>query len=386
MIDIDTSFGRTAKICVIGVGGGGNNAVDRMIEDGIEGVEFVAVNTDSQVLRKSLATRRIQIGEKLTRGLGAGGQPEIGKRAAEESVDAIAESIDGMDMVFITAGMGGGTGTGAAPVIAGICKSKGVLTVGVVTKPFDFEGLKRMKNANDGIGELIKNVDTLVVIPNQRLLDIVERDTSLKDSLKKADEVLRQGVQGIAELITKPGDINVDFADVRTTMMDKGVAHMGIGTASGKNRAEVAAEIAINSPLLETSMEGARYVLVNISGGKSLTIGEFSQASEHIRKTVAQEAEIIIGTSVNEDLDDNIVVTVIATGFSSRISSIGSIAATKSVPHNVQNISDHLPHRPERYEEPAPKELPRIKESRDGEEVLTLPIFLQKTRRTPREY
>ena len=419
MIDIDTSFGREAKICVIGVGGGGNNAVDRMIEDGIEGVEFVAVNTDSQVLRKSLAGKRVQIGEKLTKGLGAGGQPEVGKRAAEESHDIIAEIVDGMDMVFITAGMGGGTGTGAAPVIAGVCKSRQVLTVGVVTKPFEFEGNKRMKNAIEGIGELISNVDTLVVIPNQRILDIVEHDMSLRDSLKKADEALRQGVRGIAELITNPGMINVDFADIKTIMSEKGVAHMGIGRATGKNRAEAAAEMAIKSPLLETTMDGAKHVLINVSGGPSMSIGEFNRANEHIRRTVASDAEIIVGTSIDEKLDDQIVVTVVATGFGSRTSSV----------RNVSSMSDHRekeyerqpsysqggysgghqpqpsypPNHPahpshsdpgERYQPSAsapqpyvpqpPRERERlssIKDAADSEEVLTLPVFLQNKNR-----
>ncbi|MCL2702446.1 MAG: cell division protein FtsZ [Defluviitaleaceae bacterium] len=388
LIDVDTTFGREAKICVIGVGGGGNNAVDRMIEDGIGGVEFVAVNTDSQVLKKSHSPKRVQIGEKLTRGLGAGGQPEIGKRAAEESVDVIAEIVDGMDMVFITAGMGGGTGTGAAPIIAGVCKGKNVLTVGVVTKPFEFEGNKRMKNANDGLGELIKNVDTLVVIPNQRILDIVEHDMSLRDSLKKADEALRQGVRGISDLITNPGDINLDFADVRTTMADKGVAHMGIGRASGKNRAEAAADMAINSPLLETTMDGAKHVLINVSGGLGITLGDFNKASEHIKKTVANDAEIIIGTSIDEKLDDEIVVTVIATGFSGR---------THRNLHNIQeqapreynpNPSSPIPHpaaETQQFHRKERDDLGSIKEVTENSEVLTLPVFLQNSRNRRRD-
>lgn len=357
-IDLDTSFGGRAKIRVIGVGGGGNNAVDRMIEDKVEGIEFIAVNTDSQVLRRSQAAKRVQLGEKLTKGLGAGGNPEIGKKAAEESRDAIAEAIEGADLVFITAGMGGGTGTGAAPVIAEISKSKNVLTVGVVTKPFDFEGKKRQKNAQDGIGELIKNVDTLVVIPNQRLTEIVDKDLSLVDSLKRADEILRQGVQGISELITKPGLINLDFADVRTTMADKGVAHMGIGRASGKNRAEQATEQAIKSPLLETSINGAKNVLVNISGDRKLSLTDFKLASEIIQQNVDPEAEIIVGTSVNDELADEIIVTVIATGF------------TPHIAQNVQSIQEHLA----KKEEIA---LPRINEIYSNDEPLTLPIFLQ---------
>ena len=400
MIDIDTTFGREAKICVIGVGGGGNNAVDRMIEDGIEGVEFVAVNTDSQVLRKSLASKRVQIGEKLTRGLGAGGQPEVGKRAAEESSDVVAELVDGMDMVFVTAGMGGGTGTGAAPIIAGLCKSRQVLTVGVVTKPFEFEGTKRMNNAKDGISELINNVDTLVVIPNQRILDVVEHNMSLRDSLKKADEALRQGVRGIADLITKPGMINVDFADIRTVMTEKGVAHMGIGHATGKNRAEAAAEKAINSPLLETNMDGARYVLINVSGGPDMTIGDFKNASEYIKRTVSSDAEIIVGTSIDDTLGEEIVVTVVATGFGGRSASARSIQSINDniARHQERSQDQQDQHYDQRNQPPqsaAPQpprdreKLTNIKNIRDvpdGDEVLTLPVFLQNRNKTrPRE-
>ncbi|MCL2407637.1 MAG: cell division protein FtsZ [Defluviitaleaceae bacterium] len=398
MIDIDTGFGREAKICVIGVGGGGNNAVDRMVEDEIMGVEFVAVNTDNQVLRKSLADKRVQIGEKLTRGLGAGGQPEVGRRAAEESSEEIAEVIEGMDMVFVAAGMGGGTGTGAAPVIAQICKDKGVLTVGVVTKPFDFEGTKRMKNANEGLGELIKHVDTLVVIPNQRILDVVEHDMSLRDSLKQADAALRQGVRGISDLITNPGMINLDFADVKTTMSDKGIAHMGIGRAKGKNRAELAAHDAINSPLLETKMDGAKHVLINIASNGDLTIGEFAQANEYIKKIVSADAEIFTGMTTDEALTDELVVTVIATGFTDRVH--------RMVPHIVEKITyeyiapekddfftkplePSAPGAAERQstqpiplpQQPAAKEaLPDIRTAGD-DEVLSLPVFLQNRNR-----
>lgn len=314
MIDISAKQHGNARIIVIGVGGGGCNAVDRMIEDNVEFIDFVAVNTDHQVLESSKAPIRIQIGEKLTRGLGAGGDPSVGMKAAEESEEEIARTISGSDMVFITAGMGGGTGTGAAPIVAKIAKAQNVLTVGVVTKPFAFEGKKRMKNATEGIDELKKHVDTLIVIPNQKLLNIVEKDTSLKDSFKKADEILRQGVEGIASIILKPGVINLDFADVKTTMINKGVAHMGVGRASGKNKAENAARMAINSPLLETTMEGAKNVLISIAGDDSLSLLDTEMAADIINTDTDDDAEIILGTSINTDLDDEVIITVIATG------------------------------------------------------------------------
>ena len=303
-----------AQIKVIGVGGGGNNAVDRMIEDGLDGVEFISVNTDSQQLVDSKSPIKIQIGEKLTKGLGAGGNPDIGERSAEETQEEVAQALKGADMVFITAGMGGGTGTGAAPKIASISKEMGILTVGVVTKPFNFEGKKRMANAERGIMELKKNVDTLVIIPNQRLLSIIDKKTTLTEAFKKVDEVLRQGVQGIADLISKPGVINLDFADVRTIMADQGIAHMVIGQASGENKAEVAAKMAIQSPLLETTIEGARSVLINFSGDNNLGLLETEEAAELIRESLDPEAEIIFGTTINEDLSDQVIVTVIATG------------------------------------------------------------------------
>ena len=250
MLEFDIPMSNMAQIKVIGVGGGGNNAVDRMIEDGLDGVDFISINTDGQALAKSKPTTKIQIGEKLTKGLGAGGNPDIGEKSVEETQDEIAQALRGSDMVFITAGMGGGTGTGAAPRIAAISKELGILTVGVVTKPFNFEGKKRMMNAERGISELKKSVDTLVIIPNQRLLSIIDKKTTLTEAFRKADEILRQGVQGIADLISKPGVINLDFADVRTVMANKGIAHMGIGHASGENKAEVAAKMAIQSPAI----------------------------------------------------------------------------------------------------------------------------------------
>lgn len=309
------SQGNAAVIKVVGVGGGGNNAVDRMIEDNMDGVEFIAVNTDVQDLSKSKAPTKIQIGEKLTKGLGAGGNPEIGEKSAEETKEEVSKSLSGADMVFITAGMGGGTGTGAAPKIAEISKSMGILTVAVVTKPFNFEGKKRMSNAERGLTELRKNVDTLVIIPNQRLLAIIDKKTSIIDSFRKADEILRQGVQGIADLISKPGVINLDFADVKTVMSGKGVAHMGIGHGTGEDKAEIAVKAAIQSPLLETKINGAKYVLINFAGDENLGLLEADEAANLIKEAIDPDAEIIFGTTINENLKDEVVVTVIATGF-----------------------------------------------------------------------
>ena len=314
MLEFDIPMSSMAQIKVIGVGGGGNNAVDRMIEDGLDGVEFISINTDGQALTKARSTTKIQIGEKLTKGLGAGGNPEIGEKSVDETQDEIAQALRGSDMVFITAGMGGGTGTGAAPRIASISKELGILTVGVVTKPFNFEGKKRMSNAEKGVMELKKNVDTLVIIPNQRLLSIIDKKTTLTEAFKKADEILRQGVQGIADLISKPGVINLDFADVRTVMANKGVAHMGIGHASGENKAEIAAKMAIQSPLLETTIEGAKSVLINFSGDMNLGLMETEEAADLIREAIDPDAEIIFGTTINEELEDEVIVTVIATG------------------------------------------------------------------------
>jgi len=304
-----------AKIKVIGVGGAGNNAVNRMVEMGIEGVDFIAVNTDKQALGVSKAGTKIQIGEKITRGLGAGSDPIIGEKSAEESREQIAAALKGADMVFVTAGMGGGTGTGAAPVVAQIAKELEILTVAVVTKPFTFEGKKRMQSAERGVASLKDKVDTLIVIPNDRLLQSAERKTSMIDAFTMSDEVLRQGVQGISDLITGIGLINLDFADVKTIMYDTGMAHMGIGRASGENRAEEAAKAAINSPLLESSIEGARGVLLNITGGKDLGIFEVNTAAELVQKSIDPEANIIFGAVIDESMEDEIAVTVIATGF-----------------------------------------------------------------------
>ena len=305
----------SAVIKVIGVGGGGNNAVNRMIDAGIKGVEFIAVNTDKQALQISRAGARIQIGEKITRGLGAGADPNVGAQSAEESKSEIAEALRGADMVFVTAGMGGGTGTGAAPTVAACAKEMGILTIGVVTKPFTFEGKKRLAQAERGIESLKGKVDTLVVIPNDKLLQVIDRKTSIIDAFRMADDILRQGVQGISDLIANPGLVNLDFADVKTIMLDTGMAHMGIGRASGENRAEDAAKQAIQSPLLETSIEGARGVIINITGSSSLGLQEVNTAAELVQRSVDTEANIIFGTVIDESLEDELLITVIATGF-----------------------------------------------------------------------
>ena len=313
--DVNVMLDGTATIKVIGVGGAGNNAVNRMVEAGIRNVEFVAINTDRQALSLSKANSKIQIGEKLTRGLGAGANPDIGAQAAEESRTEVAEALRGADMVFVTAGMGGGTGTGAAPIVAQTAKEMGILTIGVVTKPFTFEGKKRLFQADRGIDNLKGKVDTLVVIPNDKLLQVIDRKTSIVEASRMADDVLRQGVQGISDLIAVPGLINLDFADVKTIMLNQGMAHMGIGRASGENRAEDAAKQAIQSPLLETSIEGARGVIINITGGSDIGLHEANTAAELVQRSADPEANIIFGTVTDDSMGDEIQITVIATGF-----------------------------------------------------------------------
>ncbi|MBT9259356.1 MAG: cell division protein FtsZ [Clostridiales bacterium] len=315
MLELDMDHQRYAVIKVVGVGGGGTNAVNRMIRAGLRGVEFIAINTDAQALALSEAATKIQIGKELTRGLGAGANPEIGARAAEESQEEIAQALKGADMVFITAGMGGGTGTGASPIIARLAKSSGALTVGVVTKPFTFEGRRRMQQALEGIAHLKENVDTLITIPNDRLLQIAERRTTMVEAFRLADDVLRQGVQGISDLIAIPGLINLDFADVRTIMLDTGTALMGIGVGRGDTRAADAARAAISSPLLETTIEGARGVLLNITGDPDLGLFEVNEAAEIIAQAADPDANIIFGAVIDDQLEDEIRVTVIATGF-----------------------------------------------------------------------
>ncbi len=323
MFDIeqrDNLFNFT-KIKVIGVGGGGNNAVNRMIEADLQGVDFIAVNTDKQDLALVHSETKLQIGEKITKGLGSGSKPEVGERAAEESREEIRKAIEGADMVFVTCGMGGGTGTGASPVIAEIAREIGALTVGVVTKPFGFEGRKRMAQAESGIELLKEKVDTLVTIPNDKLLEIVDKKTSLMDSLKVADDVLRQGVQGISDLIVSPGLISLDFADVTTIMKNKGMAHMGIGIGKGESRAIDAAKQAVFSPLLETTIEGATGLLVNVTGNSTVGLHETAEALNLITELANPEAEIIYGTSINENMSDEIKITVIATGFNTKAAS-----------------------------------------------------------------
>ncbi len=305
-------------IKVLGVGGGGNNAVNRMIEAGVGGVEFIAVNTDAQILAVNRAEHRLQIGRCVTGGLGTGADPSLGLRAAEESRDALAEALDGSDMVFITAGMGGGTGTGASPVIAEVARSIGALTVGVVTRPFTFEGARRMRQAEEGLQNLRESIDTLITIPNDRLLKMVQKTTSIIDAFRVADDILRQGVQGISDLIAVPGLINLDLADVRATMIGAGPALMGIGRSSGDERAGEAARHAILSPLLETSIDGARALLLNITGDASLGLLEVNEAAEIIREVTDPDVHIIFGAAIDESLEDELVVTVIATGFEAR--------------------------------------------------------------------
>ena len=329
----EKSFENLANLKVIGVGGGGNNAVDRMIEAGVTKAEFICVNTDAQQLANVKAPTVLNIGRKLTSGLGAGAKPEIGRQAAEESKDEIKNLVKDTEMVFVTAGMGGGTGTGAAPIIAEAAKSLGVLTVAVVTKPFFFEGPQRMRNAEEGIKNLAEKVDAIVTIPNDLLLKIADKKVTIKDSFKLADDVLRQGVQGIIEVITQRGIMNCDFADVRTIMKDSGVAHMGIGVGKGENAAQDAVRAAIESPLLETSIEGAENVLLNITGGSEFSLVDMGEVSSIVRDLVSEEANIIVGTAMDDNLKDEIKVTLIATGLD------GSLRRGKDKANDVKNIT-----------------------------------------------
>ncbi|MFC6465429.1 cell division protein FtsZ [Marinilactibacillus sp. GCM10026970] len=313
-LEFDSIASQGAVLKVIGVGGAGGNAVNRMIQDGVQGVEFIVANTDVQALDMMSAETKIQLGPKLTRGLGAGANPEVGRKSAEESEEAIAESLRGADMVFVTAGMGGGTGTGAAGIVARIAKEQGALTVGVITRPFTFEGPKKGRFAAEGIALMREHVDTLVTISNNRLLEIVDKKTPMMEAFREADNVLRQGVQGISDLITNPGYVNLDFADVKTVMENQGSALMGIGTATGENRTAEATKKAISSPLLEVSVDGAENVLLNITGGSDLTLFEAQDASDIVSAAATSEVNIIFGTSINEELGDEVVVTVIATG------------------------------------------------------------------------
>ena len=361
--------GRVANIKVVGVGGGGGNGVNRMIASEVNGVEFWSINTDAQALAHTAAARRLQIGQKLTRGLGAGGNPAIGQKAAEESRDEIATALENADLVFITAGMGGGTGTGAAPIVAEVAKEMGALTVGVVTRPFIFEGRRRTSQAEQGIEALQSRVDTLIVIPNDKLLAVISEQTPVQDAFRFADDILRQGVQGISDIITIPGLVNVDFADVRAVMADAGSALMGIGIGSGKSRAREAANAAISSPLLESSIEGARGVVFNITGGTDLTLHEVNAAAETIYEVVDPNANIIFGAVIDEKLQGEVRITVIATGFSGEPQAAPSPSA-RAVPG--KRTTPTTP--------PPPKPAFEPKEKPPG---LDIPEFLQR-RRPPR--
>lgn len=380
MLQFETNIEDNAQIKVIGVGGGGGNAVNRMIEAGLKGVSYIVVNTDKQALNASVAETKVQIGEKLTRGLGAGANPETGMKAAQENIEEIVKYFDGVDMVFITAGMGGGTGTGAAPVIAQAAKELGILTVGVVTKPFTFEGSKRRKHAELGIEFLKQYVDSLVVVPNDRLLQIAEKNTTMKEAFGMADDVLRQGIQGITDLITESGMINLDFADVKTVMSDRGIAHMGVGIGRGENRVIDAVKEAIGSPLLETSIDGAKAILLNIMGGYDLGMLEANEAADLIEKAAARDANIIFGASVNEKLEDEIRITVIATGFDD-----DEEEAEEAQPEEPVQQAQAQPEQPfaaqnvQAKQEPVEKkkEAPAAKE----EESMIVPDFLKKAMR-----
>ena len=352
----------SAKIIVIGVGGAGNNAVNRMVEESIGGVEFVGINTDKQALTLCKAPTILQIGEKLTKGLGAGAKPEVGEKAAEESIEELKQIMEGADMVFVTCGMGGGTGTGAAPVVAGVAKEMGILTVGVVTKPFKFEARTRMSNALMGIEKLEENVDTLIVIPNDKLLEIVDRRTTMPEALKKADEVLQQAVQGITDLINLPALINLDFADVQTVMTDKGIAHIGIGEAKGDDKALEAVQQAVSSPLLETTIEGATNVLINIAGDVSLP--EVHEAASYVQELAGEDANIIFGATYDENATDEVTITVIATGVEDK--NLEGVQAQSSKKASGAKAADFA------YRAPASKEF-SAKEPKFEESGFTIP-------------
>ena len=391
LLEIKTNESESsAKIIVIGVGGAGNNAVNRMIDENISGVEFIGINTDRQALQLCKAPTALQIGEKLTKGLGAGAQPEIGEKAAEENIDELTQAIKGADMVFVTCGMGGGTGTGAAPVVAKISKDLGILTVGVVTKPFRFEARTRMSNAISGIERLKESVDTLIVIPNDKLLEIVDRRTTMPDALRKADEVLQQAVQGITDLINVPGLINLDFADVKTVMVDKGVAHIGIGKATGDDKAIDAVKQAVTSPLLETTIENATHVIINVSGDISLM--EANDAASYVQELAGENANIIFGAMYDESCTDTASITVIATGLEDRNNiPVGKAMAgfsqkvqqpIKTAPaytYNSQPVGQAIPVQPLA---PLPGlNQPKPITSNVEEKGIKIPTFLQKTKR-----
>ncbi|RJE90764.1 cell division protein FtsZ [Paenibacillus sp. 1011MAR3C5] len=374
MLEFDLELEQLAQIKVIGVGGGGSNAVNRMIENGVKGVEFITVNTDAQALHLAKSEHKLQIGDKLTRGLGAGANPDVGNKAAEESRELIMNQLKGSDMVFVTAGMGGGTGTGAAPVIAEIARECGALTVGVVTRPFTFEGRKRAAQAEQGIEALKEKVDTLIVIPNDRLLEIVDKKTPMLEAFREADNVLRQAVQGISDLIQVPGLINLDFADVKTIMTERGSALMGIGIAAGENRAAEAARKAIMSPLLETSIDGARGVIMNITGGSNLSLYEVNEAAEIVISASDPDVNMIFGAIIEEDMKDEIKVTVIATGFEAK-------ANTQSARRGVQQETAQAQQEPKTASNSSGVKPFGLGSSSDQ---LEIPAFLRKQPRSDR--
>jgi cell division protein FtsZ len=383
MLEFDTTQDQLANIKVIGVGGGGNNAVNRMIEHGVQGVDFIAVNTDAQALNLSKAETKMQIGGKLTRGLGAGANPEVGKKAAEESKEQIQEALRGADMVFVTAGMGGGTGTGAAPVVAQVAKELGALTVGVVTRPFTFEGRKRATQAASGIAAFKENVDTLIVIPNDRLLEIVDKNTPMLEAFREADNVLRQGVQGISDLIATPGLINLDFADVKTIMSNRGSALMGIGSGNGENRAAEAAKKAISSPLLETSIDGAQGVIMNITGGANLSLYEVQEAADIVASASDPEVNMIFGSVINEGLKDDIVVTVIATGFDDTIATQPPKPIIRPNVNHAQQQQQPVAQPPKQREvkREMKREEPVVHDRHSDSDDIDIPAFLRNRRR-----
>ena len=381
IIKINDDTEASAKIIVVGVGGAGNNAVNRMVDENIGGVEFIGINTDKQALKLCKAPTALQIGEKLTKGLGAGAKPEVGEKAAEENTEELTQALKGADMVFVTCGMGGGTGTGAAPVVAKIAKDMGILTVGVVTKPFKFEAKQRMNNAIGGIEKLKESVDTLIVIPNDKLLEIVDRRTTMPDALKKADEVLQQAVQGITDLINVPGLINLDFADVQTVMKDKGIAHIGIGNSKGDDKAIEAVKQAVTSPLLETTIEGASHVIINISGDISLI--EANEAASYVQELAGESANIIFGAMYDDTVQDEATITVIATGLDAQQKNIDVSNAMAGFNYKPQTtyskpVSTAPASRPVN---PAGTSYRRPLESNVKNEELSIPTFLQKNRK-----
>lgn len=378
------NFSQICNIKVIGIGGGGNNAVNRMVNANINSADFVAVNTDKQALLMSRARHRIQIGEKLTRGLGAGADPDVGQKAAEESRAVLKDMLEGTDLVFITAGMGGGTGTGAAPVVAAIAKEMGILTIAVVTKPFSFEGRRRMENAERGIKELKSCVDTLVVIPNEKLLKIVPKGTAIVEAFRTADDVLRQGIQGISDLIVTPSLINLDFADVKTIMKNKGLAHMGLGRGKGENRTIEAVRQAVSSPLLETTIEGATGIIINIKGGLDLTLEEVYEAADLVKEVVDPTCNIIFGSGIEEDMENEVEITVIATGFSgTTLQDDMKKEVIRSVSNDIEKANDYVARDmnkvEELYDEPQAEEEPEEDENEIDDE--DIPPFLRKIKK-----